>query len=165
MITKERLRELLHYNPRTGIFKWRFSSRLSKLRKRGAIAGKVGNDKYRRIWIDKQTYQANRLAWLYVYGQWPVKLLDHINNDRDDNRITNLREATDKESAQNRKVRSDNKTGFKGVHWHKERKVYIARITVKGRQIFLGRFDDPEQAHFAYCRAAFKYYGDFARFK
>ena len=102
------------------------------------------------IRVDNVLYTAHRLAWLYAYGRWPTHQLDHINKDRADNRLCNLREATNAENAQNRK-RRDNKTGYTGVN--RENNKWKAEIKLNYKTIRLGLFDTPEEAHAAYLSA------------
>lgn len=106
---------------------------------------------------------AHRIVWLLAYGEWPSRQIDHINGDRDDNRLTNLRLATPSENRQNQKLHRDSRTGFKGVSLDKRRNKYMARITFGGRQRSLGCFETAELAHAAYVAAARKHFGEFAR--
>src|SRR5882672_2364605 len=111
-ITAAYLRTILHYDPKTGIFRWRV--RMSPARGAGEIAGaKSGN--YIRIGIKRRWYQAHRLAWLYVHGKWPLYWLDHANGDKLDNRLENLREATHSQNQMNSRRAKHNTSGFKGV--------------------------------------------------
>jgi hypothetical protein len=129
----------------------------------GDVAGSLNRQGYIRIAIDYKYYLAHRLAWLYVYGEWPSGRLDHRDLDRANNRIANLRPATDMQNCANAKRRVDNSTGFKGVSTRQGR--YIAQINRDGRRICLGRFDTPEAAHEAYKAAALKHFGEFARWE
>jgi hypothetical protein len=161
MITAERLRELLAYDPETGVFTWLVAR--SNHIKVGDIAGWLnGEEGYTRIKVDGHPYMAHRLAWLHVTGSWPVTQIDHVNCTRDDNRWTNLREATQSQNAANVRIRGKTKaSGFKGVHRHGRR--WKAVITKDGRNTSLGYFDAPEEAHAAYVKAAREYHGEFAR--
>lgn len=155
-ITVERLRELLDYNPVTGVFKWRPTL---KMRRKGLVAGTQHTKWYWHIRVDKRWYLAHRLAWLYVYGRWPADEIDHINGVRFDNRIANLREATTTQNRQNRKPKV---AGLKGVQKYYHR--WRARIYVSGKCIWLGSFTTQEAASAAYREAAIKHYGEFARY-
>jgi hypothetical protein len=93
MITRARLLELLDYNPATGIFRWKAST--NQRIKPGSIAGCCRHEKYWWIRLDGRSYSAGRLAWLYVYGNWPLHQIDHINRVKTDNRIGNLRDVPD----------------------------------------------------------------------
>ena len=142
-LTTDRLREVLSYDPETGLFHWKIST--SQL-KAGAIAGCPTSKGYIRIKIDRHTYAAHRLAWLYVYGVWPAKQLDHRYGVRDDNRIGELREATNAENAQNRKLRRDNKSGHQGVTWSPRERRWKASIKSLGENRNLGSFATLEEA-------------------
>ena len=112
----------------------------------GAVAGCLSVKGYRVINVDGKQYFAHRLAWLYVHGRWPVDQLDHINGVTDENRIKNLREATQSENLQNRSVQRNNKSGHPGVCWNSMRGKWQAHITIEGRHYFLGRFGRLEDA-------------------
>jgi hypothetical protein len=139
-ITQARLKELLNYDPETGLFVWRVTRRV----KAGTIAGsKHPTQHYIAIKIDGVLYKAHRLAWLYEYGIWPPNEIDHINRVRTDNRLENIRLATKAENAQNRKTRTDNSSGMTGVSWHKRDKKWRVYI---GKGKYLGYFDALEDA-------------------
>jgi hypothetical protein len=105
MLTAERLRELLHYDPDTGVFTWlRVKGRRVRV---GALSGKANGGGYFQIGVDGRIYYAHRLAWLYVHGEWPVASIDHVNCDRCDNRLANLRPATKAQNAANARKRTD----------------------------------------------------------
>lgn len=161
MLDAETLRKLLDYNPDTGMFRWRVT-RTGKALK-GSIAGAlhVNRDGYRyiRIRINGKLYVAHRLAWLYVYGAWPSKQLDHMDEDATNNRIYNLREADPEENIRNRGIQSNNRSGYKGVRFKSGK--WEASIKIAGKQSYLGRFANPAEAHAAYCEAAKKYHGEF----
>ncbi len=159
MTTAERLRELLHYNPETGVFTWVVKRRGVRV---GAMAGTVSSTNgYRIIRLDYRAYQAHRLAWLWMVGGWPKGQIDHLNCNKVDNRWCNLREATPTQNTRNRPVRRDNRIGFKGVARANHR--WQARIWVNGKRFHIGCFDSPEDAHNAYAAAAKEYFGEFAR--
>lgn len=165
MITAKRLRSRLHYNPETGVFTWTNMPGRAGPGKRGRIAGSIRKSGHREIGIDGRQYPAGSLAWLYMHGRWPPRRVDHENNEPDDNRFTNLRLATVSQNMQNSRRRSDNKSGHKGVTWHAARKKWAAKITVDGRQIFLGHFDTAEAAGAARRKAAKKYHRAYARYE
>jgi len=160
MITRERLIELVLYDPIEGRFVWRFS--IKGHVKQGQLAGSWDTHGYWVIGLDGQNYLAHRLAWLWVYGRWPTGELDHINSRRDDNRINNLRQATRSQQRHNAPINKNTKNGFKGVtmlpsgHW-------MAQIQRNKQQHYLGTFATAKEAHEAYCKAAEKYFGEFAR--
>lgn len=148
-VTVERVKELLDYDPETGIFTW-----IAK-RGRGAaggVAGWVETTGYRRILVAGKKFKEHRLAWAMVHGEFPNSDIDHINGIRDDNRIVNLRLATRSQNAQNlRGPTSLNKTGFLGVRKNGNR--WNAVITIDKQYIYLGCFKTPERAHQEYIEA------------
>jgi hypothetical protein len=161
-LTAERLKELLHYDPGTGVFTW--NARTGR-QVAGQVAGTVNLGTRIQIKIDGRTYKAHRLAWLYVHGQWPRGAIDHIDGSALNNAIANLRECTMSQNQANKRRRVDNASGFKGVYLNSDRKVptWIAEIRQNGRKIHLGTFKSPEEAHRAYVEAAERIYGEFAR--
>lgn len=151
ILTQQRLQMLLNYNPDTGVFVWRVRTGVVQA---GAIAGTLCPKGYCRISVDKRVYSAARLAWLWVYGEWCEGEIDHINRQRSDNRITNLRKADRFVNTQNTSMRRDNRSGHRGVGWHKISGKWRARISVNGRSISLGSFADKNAAIAAYEVAA-----------
>jgi hypothetical protein len=141
------LRELLSYEPETGIFRWkRITSRRVKI---GDIAGGEYVAKgYKSISVLGHRVRAHRLAWLYVHGSWPLHDVDHINGKRDDNRLSNLRDVT-------RSVNLYNQRNVRGTHKRKDLKKnpWIAHISVKNKIVHLGYFPTEEDAHAAYQNA------------
>lgn len=150
-LTAERVRELLHYDPETGVFTWRVN-RGGGI-KAGDIAGAIKPKGYRIIWI-AGNHRAHRLAWLYVHGTWPKDQIDHINHIKDDNRIANLREVTNGQNMQNRPHQRNSPSGFKGVLGRTPSGRWPAKIAANGKQYWLGMHDSPEEAYAAYCAAA-----------
>ncbi|MGJ4857061.1 HNH endonuclease signature motif containing protein [Labrys sp. La1] len=118
---------------------------------------------YERIQIDGKAYRAHRLAWLYMHGEWPAEEVDHINGDKFDNRIANLRACSKSQNQANCGTGRNNTSGFKGVSWHKGRGMWVARIQVEGRPRSLGYHADKKVAAAAYDRAAKELFGAFAR--
>lgn len=163
MISLEELKSVLDYDADAGIFKWKIRPRQ---RACSNIAGSVNPYGYIQICIKQKIYRAHRLAWFYFYGKWPDQEVDHINGNKDDNRICNLRLADKQKNQANSKMRSGNLTGFKGVFTLQDnrKKKYCSRITVDHKTIWLGNFYTPEEAHAAYCNAANMHFGDFARY-
>jgi hypothetical protein len=160
VVTVEQLREVLSYDKDTGEFYWKkkVANRVSI----GDLTGRMQRGGYLLICIKNKRYLAHRLAWLYVYGKWPINQLDHINGIRSDNRICNLRDATRCNNAQNKKVQANNKLGVKGVEFHACGK-YRSTIWKDNKRYHLGLFDSVEQASAAYAAAAKKLFGEFAR--
>lgn len=103
-----------------------------------------------------------QIIWTLHYGEWPRIGIDHINRDSTDDRIENLRLATKSQNMANTEIKSTNTSGLKGVSWYKATSKWRARITVKGKKVYLGYFGTPEEAHAAYCKAAREHHGDFA---
>ena len=155
-LTAEQLKNVLDYAPDTGVFTW--AIRPSKAVNAGFIAGclekRIG---YITIGIAKRVYKAHRLAWLHVYGQWPKGLIDHINGDKSDNRIDNLRDVFADGNSQNvRKPNKRNKSGFMGVIWYQNK--WRASMSVNGKSKWLGDYATPEEAHQVYLEAKRKYH-------
>jgi HNH endonuclease/AP2 domain len=151
-ITAEQLRSQLKYDPETGVFVRLVA--IGSSVKVGDIAGATTYFGYRAISVFGRLYKSHRLAWLYVYGQWPIGRLDHWDGDRMNNAIANLREATKTQNAQNLKTaHRDNKSGLIGVTWDQSRELWQSRIRADGKQMHLGRFATPEDAHQAYLAA------------
>lgn len=142
------LRETLSYDPNTGEFR--------RVSTPSAIVGKVDPQGYLRISVNGRYYYAHRLAWLFVNGDWPGDRIDHIDRDRANNRIGNLRVATASQNAANAGPRKSNTSGFTGVSV--ERGKFVARIA----KTFIGSFMSPDEASAAYLAAARARYGNFA---
>lgn len=165
------LRNCVGYDPDTGVFtgKERPSHHFSHDRHCSAWNSKRAGKPfeslcrygYVRVSIDGTSYAAHRLAWLLTHGRFPAQQLDHINGDKTDNRIANLREVSHAQNQMNKGVYQKNKTGVKGVRFSKGK--YEAQIGHGGEMKYLGRFDTVEEASECYQRAAKEIYGDFAR--
>lgn len=159
MLSIDRLKELLTYDPSTGSF-FRNLSRGGY--PAGSRAGTKHNAGYESIIVDYRPYLSHRLAWFYMTGQWPLEI-DHRDGNRSNNQWDNLRLATRTLNNVNAKKRTDNVSGFKGVGWCRAAQKWRAYIRYGKHQVHLGLFDDPMDAHLAYCGAAKMYYGEFAR--
>jgi len=161
MIEVSRLRELLHYDPETGVL----TNRVLRGRKAkvGAVAGVPNSLGYLVVRIDSANYLAHRIAWAIQTGKWPPEQVDHVNTHRSDNRWINLREANNSENNRNRGPQKNNMLGLKGVYFDKERGLFIAKIKLSGKSVWLGRFNCPAAAHFAYVIKASELHGEFAR--
>lgn len=154
ILTADYLRSILHYDPLTGVFTW--AAPRPKIRV-GDVAGGRDEKGYIRIRIDGKKYRAHRLAWLYVYGEWPPQEIDHKDTIKSNNWIGNLRPANKVQNGQNRKVaHSNNKSGFLGVH--KDRYSFVAEIRICGQQKYLGSFPTAEKAYAAYLDAKVKHH-------
>jgi len=183
-ITQAQLRSILDYDPKSGVFTWRKRTAINRF-----AGGMLLSDQYRRRWntryagkvagtrhsrgywsicltdtSGKRPYLAHRLAWFYVYGVWPDAELDHINRDKLDNRIENLRAATRSQNQANNHAQRNNKVGMRGVMASYNGK-FMARIRKHGRVVHLGAFLTVEEAKAAYDEAAERIHGEFARFK
>lgn len=167
------LRQLLDYDPATGELRWK--PRTAEIAGDGgrakqfnsALAGKpamtANSNGYRVGGILGTQYLAHRVIWAMHYGRWPETHVDHINGDRMDNRICNLREATFSQNNMNRGAQINNTSGFKGVSWHKRANCWRADIRKNGKQIHLGSFGTREAAYAAYCQAVDLHHGEFGR--
>lgn len=163
--TVDRLKELLLYDQDTGLFTRRRAHGRNGCLNKGAKAGTLQNHGYVAITIDNKRYLAHRLAWLYVYGRWPSKWIDHLNGNRSDNRISNLREVDKQQNQANSKKYKSNSSGKKGVCLHKPSNKFRAYIVLNRRQKHLGLFDTVEEAYAAYAEAAERLFGKFARYE
>lgn len=158
-LNQERLKNLLDYNPDSGIFTWRIGR--SGTKGTGSVAGNKDNG-YIHIVIDGKKYRAHRLAWMFVYGKIPESDIDHINGVKDNNRIKNLREATKSENHHNSKLAKNNISGVKGVCWNKARSKWQAQIKINRKSKYLGLFEDINEADIAVKEARLKFHKQFA---
>lgn len=160
MITQDYLKEYLNYDPETGIFKWikvKFKSQINL----GQVAGFITSQGYRIIRMKSRNYLAHRLAWLYMTGEWPENYIDHINHIKDDNRFINLRKATNQENQFNAKLSIKNKSGYKGVCFHKRHNVFIAQAAYNKKTHFLGYYNSADMAYQAYLLFTKSKHGEF----
>jgi hypothetical protein len=157
MLSISELREILDYDPVTGIFRWK--TRVAQRCHVGDIAGRISGG-YRHFSIRGGNYRACRVAFAFVHGRWPRGQIDHVNRQPADDRIANLRECSHSENMRNmlRKPRS----GLKGAQY-KRPGYWQSMIRINGHPTYLGSFKSPELAHEAYARAAREHYGEFAR--
>lgn len=147
-ISVERLKQVLSFDPETGIFTWIYGQRA------GCKAGYKLSQGHIAITVDGVPFYAHRLAWLYVNGKWPDEMIDHINGDRADNRFWNLRSCNRAINAQNqRKASKNNKCGFLGVHKFRDKFEAQIRDPIAKKIRSLGRFDTAQEAGAAYIRA------------
>ena len=151
-ITAEIMRTLFDYDHDTGIFWWRVKP--SRRVKAGAAAGSVSSKGYIVIRINGMKFMAHRLAWLHTHGAWPEHEIDHLNGNRADNRIANLRDVSRSTNAQNQtKPRKDGTSGYLGVSWNKRAERWNAKIMANGQRQHVGYFDCAKEAHAAYLAA------------
>lgn len=159
------VRKYLDYDLETGEFRWRErNSKQWNGRYAHKIAGSVCEDGYTVIGLFGRLFKAHQLAWLYVYGVQPDCDIDHVDNNRSNNAIHNLRLASRSQNLANSWREEKSTTGFKGVSFRKRRKPFAAHIKHNGKSKYLGSFETREEAHAAYCAAADKTFGDFANF-
>lgn len=148
--TISRVSELLSSDPLTGVLTWKVSrGRMAA----GSVAGAIGNG-YLHVSIDGKNIGAHRIVWALANGRWPDNFIDHINGERRDNRLCNLRDVTVQVNTQNRtKAASHNSTGVLGVGYHKRAKKFYSSIKASDGAHHLGYFDTAEQASEAYQKA------------
>lgn len=157
MLTHERLVELLNYDPLTGVFTWKPFAR--KNRNKCGVAGTPTSKGYLQITIDYRVYLAHRLAWFYMFQEWPKKI-DHQDQIKSHNHIENLREATGTQNNGNTSTTAGNKTGYRGVFPFGLK--FASYIRFEGRVIYLGMFPDPHLAHEAYKNKHLELHGEFS---
>lgn len=158
-ITKDYLKTIISYNPETG--------EMHKLHyyRPNCVGKRIKNDnknRYKNIEISGKIYKQHRIAWIYMTGETPAEI-DHINGIRSDNRFCNLRVVTRSQNIQNIGIRKNNTSGYKGVCFESKKRKWRARIIINYKVINLGHYDCPKSAYMAYCHAAEKYHGEFAR--
>lgn len=141
-LTQERLKELLRYDPETGVFTWHHINGRVAI---NGVAGCPDSYGYLQIRVDGTLYLSHRLAWLYLHGYFPVGI-DHINGIKNNNRISNLREVSHSENMQNKKIHSNNTSGVQGVSWQNQRDVWCAYINVNGKRLHIGSFKELNNA-------------------
>lgn len=160
-LTRERLRELLDYDPLTGLFVWKKTRGGSA--KAGSIAGGQEVKGYVVITVDGDTYKAHRLAFLWMEGRWPKEQVDHANMIRSDNRWSNLRPASQTENLGNTIKQKNNTSGAKGVTWSKSLGKWRVRVGFGGIRFHVGYFSTVEEANACYNGAASLAFGVFHR--
>lgn len=167
-ISQEYLKQRLDYDPETGIFVWKPKPVTDKRVDKAwntKCAGKVANHTFKNgyvyIRLDGERYLAHRLAWLYMTGTWPTGFLDHRDRNPENNRISNIREASQSQNMANTKM-TKGSIGARGVTFRKDRNKYRATITFQHKRFYIGLFDTVEEASAAYKSAAIRVFGDFA---
>lgn len=159
MLTQERLKEVLHYNPDTGIFTW-----IARAAYNTHVGSQAGNhckvSGYIRIGIDGRSYRASRLAVLYMTGRWPRRIVDHKDRNRANNRWLNLREASYSQNNSNITARTKSGSSVPGVYWYADREKWRAIITVNRKMVSLGYYPELELAELVASEARNKVYGE-----
>lgn len=160
MLEQTDVRRRFIYDPETGVFRHRMDNLPGG--KAGQLAGSVNRDGYVNMSIGRKSIHAHRLAWLYVFGSLPNGMLDHIDGNRSNNRLSNLRLVTPAQNAFNKSACQRNKCGVKGVSWSKGRRAWIAQIGIGYWRKNLGAFDTIAEASAAYTAAAEQFFGEYA---
>ena len=144
-VTQELLKEYLDYNPNNGHLTWRKkpSKRANIGQRAGSLVPRTG---YRSINLFGRSYAEHHVVWFYVYGYWSDKIIDHINQKRDDNRSSNLREVTVQQNAQNKQRRRGTKVEEAGIWFNRKRQRYVAEITMNRKKVYQQSFVDVEDA-------------------
>ena len=161
-LTQERLKEILHYDPETGEWRWLITKGSKVVA--GQIGGYIHEHGYRHIRINNVAYKSSRLAWLYMTGQWPERTVDHKDTYQSNDKWTNLRLANNSQQMWNMGLSRRNTSGYKRVYPDKRTGRWYSSIYDDDKRIFLGSFSTAAKAHEAYKKAAIKYYGEFANF-
>lgn len=160
-LTQQELKEGLKYDPTTGVFVWE-----AVFGRRTKIGSAAGSQSYNDRWVIRykgNLYYAHRLAWLYVYGEFPESMIDHIDGNPLNNRIQNLRVCTSKENQKNQGIPKHNTSGFKGVSKFRRDNKWQAQARLEGKDVYLGLFNTPEEASEAYNTFAKQHHGEFYR--
>lgn len=157
-ITQDYLHQVFDYVDGHLIWKMKVGPRV----KVGEKCGHLRKDGYVQIIFQRKVYSAHRLIWFYVYGVWPKEEVDHIDGNKSNNKIENLRDVTKSQNQQNRKKTKSNTSGWKGVFLDVRNNKWYGKITVNKKKQYLGYFATAHEAHLAYCEAAKKLHGNFA---
>lgn len=167
------LHQCFTYNPESGVLTWKvrprdhFASEWSwtvfNKTWAGNETGTPSKHGYLKVCLNGKTLLAHHIVWCLCTGDWSTTELDHIDGVPQNNRIENLRQATDSQQAINRGKPKNNTSGFKGVYWHQPANRWYAQITKEGKTKHLGFFDNPEQAHLVRLVAAEQIHGEYAR--
>lgn len=154
----EDFRNTFDYNPETGELRWKVKAATNT--RIGSLVDCRSNG-YILVRFRWRLYKAHRVIWLLHYGEWPVDQLDHINRVRHDNRIANLRLATNTQNNINKPKQANNTSGFKGVSWNKDCNKWQSHIRINKRSFYLGLFETKEEASEKYLSIAKSHHGEF----
>jgi hypothetical protein len=157
----EEVAKILDYNPKTGKFFRRVNT--SPNGRIGDVKGYTTKRKYRKTSVGGIQFYDHQLAWLLFYLKWPEKQIDHINGNKQDNRILNLREVTVSQNALNRSHQANSKTKHKCINWKTDRKKYRVKIGISGKCHHIGYFKNIDDAIKARNKAIKKLHGKFAK--
>ena len=165
MMDIDKLKQYIDYNPDTGILTWKASQHQlsNRLKVGGECGSNVDSRGYKRVCFMGKQYRAHRVAWALHYGQEPVDQIDHINGNRIDNRICNLRLATNTENSRNSGLAKNNTSGVTGITWHKQCNKWVAQITVNRKNHNLGLYVDKDEAIKVRKEAEKIHFGQFIR--
>lgn len=158
----------LDYNPEDGLFRWKIKTHgMRGVINPGDIAGMVNTQGYRLVGYKGKQHRAHRLAYLFMTGEWPPHgmIIDHANQNRDDNRWANLRLATKAQNTQNGGIKSNNKSGHPGVSWVKRDNLWDARIKCNGKLHLIGRYKEKQDAIEARKKAEKELWGEWVPIK
>lgn len=161
-MNSKRAHELLTYDPDTGNLFWKRGS-YGWIRRPGVHAGTFNGKGYRIIKLDRNWYMVHRIIWLMIYGNWPSEQVDHIDRDKLNNRIENLREASAAQNCANQLKRKTNTSGYKGVTKYEDK--WRSTIFNNGFPVYLGIFNTAEEAFAEYKRASIELNKEFSPFK
>lgn len=159
MLSREEILELVYYDKDSGEILWKANSGAATL---GRKCGWTRPDGYRQVYIKKHPLLLHRVIWLLENGEWPSKLIDHINGDKSDNRITNLRLANNEQNGRNSKIHLKNKSGERNVFWREGHKKWEVSVRVNKKTIYLGWFKDYEFACLVAQEARDKFHKEYA---
>lgn len=170
MVVKEdifkELKEVLHYDPDTGIITWKINrykgfKNSALVGTKGEVAGCLTKNGYREIRYKNRRYYEHRIAFFFINNYLP-DFIDHVDRDKSNNKINNLRECNKSQNEQNKEVRSNNTSGYRGVSYKKRNFKFASRINLNGKEIFLGYFEKAEDAAKTYDKKATELFGEFA---
>ena len=160
MLTLQEATRIFRYDEETGKLYW--NERVHKRIRVGQECGRVTSHGYRKLRVFGKEYYVHRLVWLLKTGSWPNNQIDHINRNRLDNRIENLRVANHFENQHNKSIPKNNTSGIKGVTWNKRAKKWYVQLMFNKKQMYFGLYEDLELAELVIKEARKKYHGEFA---